>query len=177
MSNSFSVKRPLFVPHWIKTIMERHQLPLTKVTDLVALRQVTSLEDLILTYRLNSNLVPVLGYVSGESCILSHWLDGRDESMVIYNQLLDLLCLHEDGLEARLYNEAAREPRFKNPYEIIDISSDVFLVVIYPGFFGGALACDYQKALVTDYLKQWYGYNNYDTIAQSQFFEQYLKQL
>ena len=176
MSNSVSIKKPLFIPYWIKQLLVRNQLPLTASMDLPALRKVASIEDLVLTLCMNLNTVPILGYMSSESCLFSSWLKDT-ESEKLYHQLYDLKELHEQGLEARLYNQANFNQQHAQPYEIIDISSDVFLIVIYPGFFGSSKGPEYQQQLVRDYLNQWYGYNNYDTVAQSQFFEQYLKQL
>ena len=176
MSNSISVKKPLFIPYWIKQLLIRNQLPLTAVSDLPALRKVASIEDLVLTLCMNLNTLPILGYVSSETCLFSHWLKDADSER-IYNQLYQLKELHESGLEARLYNQVNFNPQHPVSHEILDISSDTFLIVIYPGFFGSAQGPEYQRQLVCDYLKQWYGYNNYDTVAQSQFFEQYLKQL
>ncbi|MDD2879745.1 MAG: hypothetical protein PHQ58_04865 [Rhodoferax sp.] len=176
MSNSVSVKKPLFIPYWIKQLLIRNQLPLTAAMDLSALRKVASIEDLVLTLCMNLNTTPILGYMSSESCLFTHWLKDTDSER-IYNQLYQLKELHESGLEARLYNQVNAHPQLSLPYEILDVSSDVFLIVINPGFFGSPKGAEYQRQLVSDYLKQWYGYNNYDTIAQSQFFEQYLKQL
>lgn len=174
---SINVKRPIFIPYWIKLVLERNSLPLTTVMELVQLKKVTSTEDLVLTQLLNKELITVTGIVNClESVLYSYWLNDN-ESALLYEQLTALQVLHADGLESRLYNENTLDPRYDKPYEILDISSEVFLVVIYPGYFGGPQAKEHQKSLVSDYLKQWYGYNNYDTIARSQFFEQYIKQL
>ncbi len=176
MPQSLKEKEVFVIPFWVKNILDRNKLPLDTVFDVIKLRSITSAEDLVLTALLNQNTVPLFGVQKHLYSIDVRW-NKSAEASAEYSQLMNLRSVHEQGLEERLFNEKNVDANYPKPFDILDIGQDTFLIVIYPGYFGGPDAHKHQRSLVSSYLKQWYGYSNYDSMAQDVLFEHYLKQL
>ena len=175
MAQTLKTKSLFLVPYWIVNSLARHGLPLTTVRDLPKLREIVSAEDLTLTLILNQHPAPVFG-VDAPTSGLNSWLTSP-EACAIYGKLTDLVPLHQQGLEERLLNEHNADPKYPHEFEIRDLDDDTFLVIIYPGHFGGADAQRHQFKLIRAYLKQWYGYSNFDAVARDPLFQRYLTQL
>lgn len=176
MENVFKTKKLLLLPFWIMQILQRNSLPMETVKDLEKLRTVASAEDLALTIKLNQQSAAVFGIdvTSPEQAL--PWCK-TVAAMAIYNQLVELLPLHEQGLQERLFSETNLDPRFPKEFDIHDLDGDTFLVIIYPGHFGGAEAYRNQTKLIRTYLELWYGYSNFDSVARDPLFAQYLERL
>lgn len=176
MAQIVKEKQVFIIPYWIKNILERNKLPLTTVFDVVKLRSIVSAEDLVLTALLNKNTLPLFGIQKDLYSLYLRW-NATPEAAFIFTQLQELQPLHIEGLEERLFNEKNVDANYPKAFEIKDIDPDTFLMIIYPGYFGGKEAQSHQSHLVSTYLKLWYGYSNYDSMAQDVLFGQYLKQL
>lgn len=176
MAQTLKTKNLFLVPFWIVNILERNGLPLSTVKDLVKLREVASAEDLVLTLMLNQDPTNIFGVNAPTGGPALHWCS-TPEAFAIYSQLVDLEPLHEKGLEERLYSEQTLDPRYPKEFDIRDPENDMFLVIIYPGHFGGADATRHQTKLVRAYLELWYGYSNFDSVARDPLFRQYLSRL
>ncbi len=178
MSQTTKSKRLFLLPHWIVTILERNGLPLTTVKDLVKLREVASPEDLVLTLMLNDMPARVLGVQDAGRILglVPAWTSSA-EALDQFQKLRDLFAVHQTGLEDRLYNEKNLDARFPKEFEIRDLDEDTFLVIIYPGHFGGADAYRHQFKLMRAYLELWYGYSNFDSVARDPLFREYLARL
>jgi len=176
MSQSVKTKHVFLVPFWIVNLLERHKLPLTTVKNLVKLREIASAEDLVLTLMLNQDTTMVFGANEPTSGPAAHWVSSPD-AFGIYTQLVDLIPVHGQGLAERLFSETQLDARYPKEFDIRDLDDDTFLVVIYPGHFGGADTVRHQTKLLRAYLKQWYGYSNFDSVARDPLFRQYLSRL
>lgn len=176
MVNVFKTKKILLMPFWISQILERNSLPLATIKDLETLRTYASPEDLALTLLLNRQSAVVFGKDVTSPELALPWCK-TPASMTIYNQLVDLLPLHTQSLQERLFSETNLDSRFPKAFDIHDLDGDTFLVVIYPGYFGGAAAPLNQTKLVRAYLELWYGYSNFDSVARDPLFTEYLARL
>ena len=176
MSQTLKTKNLFLVPYWLLGALERNGLPLSAVKDLPKLRELVSTEDLVLTLALNQCTETVFGVNAPTSGPAVYWL-GNPESFAAYQQLVELLPLHAQGLEERLYSDKNIDPRYPKEFEIRDLDNEAFLVIIYPGHFGGADATRHQTKLIRAYLELWYGYSNFDSVAQDPLFRQYLSRL
>lgn len=176
MSQTLKTKNLFLVPYWVVTQLERAKLPLTTITDLPKLREIVSAEDLTLTLALNQNPSAVFGVNAPTQGPFNTWCVSGD-SLAIWDQLTNLLPLHEAGLQERLFSETNLDPRYPKEFDIHDLDNDTFLVIIYPGHFGGADAVRHQTKLVRAYLELWYGYSNFDAVARDPLFRQYLSRL
>lgn len=176
MSLPLSAKKVFLIPYWLENTLTRHQLPLSASLSLAKLKEVTSDEDLVLTLLLNSNTVPVFGIERYSSLPAQAWCAQADQ-VTPCERLLALLPLHLGGLQDRLFSEQTLSARYAAPFNIQDIGDDTFVVVIYPGYFGGPNATQHQNELVTALLKLFYGYSNYEVMARDPLFQQYLSRL
>lgn len=174
-------KQVLFIPHWIKCIIERNKLAPTTVLSLATLREFTSLEDLVLLCALNEDNSALFGkqcsfYQPWWSVKNSPGQTGEAEAAVL-GQIIQLAPLHKEGLQDRLFNEQTRQEEHPEPFAILDLDENYLLVTIYPGFFGSSDAQLHQRSLTTTLLKALYNYYTYDDLAAHPLFEQYLARL
>lgn len=176
MSQSLKTKHVFIVPYWIVNLLERHSLPLTTVNDLVKLRSIASAEDLVLTLLLNQDPTMVFGVNSPTSGPNAHWVSSP-AAYEIYRQLEELAPLHQQGLAERLFSETQLDARYPKEFDIRDMDDETFLIVIYPGHFGGNDGVPHQTKLLHAYLKQCYGYSNFDSVARDPLFRQYVARL
>lgn len=176
MSQTAKPKNVFLVPFWIVNHLERHKLPLTAVKDLVKMREIASAEDLVLTLLLNQDTTAIFGVSQPQSGPHAYWVS-NPAAYEIYLQLQELAPLHQQGLAERLFSESQLDARYPKEFDIRDMDDDTFLIVIYPGHFGGADAVRHQTKLLHAYLKQCYGYSNFDSVARDPLFRQYLSRL
>jgi hypothetical protein len=176
MHNPILPKRVFLIPYWLKNILQRQHLPLTTVLDLAQLKAVTSNEDLVLTLELNANTTPVYGMQYKNGAVETSWLKTNEDHHA-YNQLTQLKFLHTEGLQERLFNAQTLQEEYPEPYSILDLNESIFLVTIYPGYFGGPQAAEHQDSLVRALLKLFYAYSSYDEMARNPLFQAYLAKL
>lgn len=168
-------KEVFIVPYWIKNLLDRHRLPLVTALDLSKLKEIASTEDLVLTYLLNENNAALFGSKAAFNAQYFFW--GHPKHTDALASLLSLTSLHLSGLQERLFDESNLDAAYPTAFEIHDVSTEAFIIVINPGHFGGSQAVVNQRHLVRAYLKQWYGYSSYQEMAQSPLFEQYVNSL
>lgn len=177
MSITMPQKRVFLIPYWLKNTMLRNQLPLTTLLSLSKLKEVTSDEDLVLTLLLNeASSAAVYGAPRNTGDLHALWTT-TDGDLARYIKLQDLAPVHAQGLQDRLFNEQTLDAQYPEPFTVQDLSQDTFLVVIYPGFFGGPQGPEHCNELVTTLLKLSYGYSNYEVMARDPLFQQYLSRL
>jgi hypothetical protein len=174
---SLSEKNILLIPYWIINNVQRSQLPLTAILDLKTLTGITCAQDLAMISLLNERSEKVFGISNYSPTLTINWYKD-DESWNKFNtQIKPLESIVGNELDSRLFNESSREDRYDKPFEIKDIDPKTFLVIVYPGYFGGAQAKQCQLALSKELLKLFFVYEGYDNMARRQVFEHYLNNL
>lgn len=188
----FKKRHPVLVPYWIIKQLQRNCLPFNTVLNLSEMCKVCSQEDLVLMLELNRNTFPIFGtnydLTTAKRGLTSYW---AGYSLKDYSKLQELQPLYEGRLEARLFGpEAVAEgtnstavDSFKGkafdiyPVESSTDASGVILLIIHPGYFGGANAAKIQKQLVREYLKQSYVFCDYHMLAADPIFCKYVNDL
>lgn len=177
MSIIMPQKKVFLIPYWLKNILLRNQLPLATLLSLSKLKEVTSDEDLILTLILNeAGSASVYGAERAAGDANTLWTTTPEDSELFF-ALQTLVPLHATGLQDRLFNEQTLDAQYPEPFTVQELNQDTFLVVIYPGFFGGPQGPEHSNELVTALLKLSYGYGNYEVMARDPLFQQYLSRL
>lgn len=170
-------KNVFLVPYWIVNTIERNRLTLNSILDLEKLTSITSAEDLALTSLLNERSDRIFGTSSYSPSLYSNWYKDSVSWNKFNTQIKPLEQIVQSDLETRLFNLTSYNEKYPIPFEIKDIDANTFLVIIYPGYFGGP---DYQKHqfnITKELLKLFYVYEGYDDMARRQVFEYYLNQL
>lgn len=170
-------KNVFLVPYWIVNTVERNSLTLNTILDLEKLTSITSAEDLALTSLLNEHSEKIFGVSSYSPSLYSNWYKDQVSWNKFSTQIKPLEQIVFNDLEVRLFNESARNDRYPLPFEIKDVDSNTFLVIIYPGFFGGPDYKQHQFNIIKELLKLFYVYEGYDDMARRQIFEYYINQL
>lgn len=174
MTMSSPVRKNIFlIPYWIKTILERHQQPLTTVLDLNGLSALVSSEDLAVIALLNQQAETYLNLPIQDEAILGNWYTQSGYG----HHVAPLLPLVKETLENRLLSAETLEDRYPNAFEIRDLDDATLLVIVYPGHFGGPETLNHQHQLARALLKLFHAYEGYDHMAQKALFQRYLSQL
>jgi hypothetical protein len=166
-------KEIFLIPFWVKTILNRNNLPIKTALDVKLLATVLTSEDLACISVMNEQNKDYFG-VSNYSCI---WSDNSESYAFYMDKVRPFESLVTSVLENRLLNESAIDVNYPEAFEIQDIDSNSLLVSINPGYFGGANKQLFQTNLVRQLLTSLYAYQGYDDMTRNQIFEQYLNTL
>jgi hypothetical protein len=170
-------KNVFLIPYWIVNTIERNHYTLDTVLNLEKLTDITSAEDLALTSLLNEDNSKVFGVNIYSPSLYQNWYKDGKVWEKFNTQIKPLEQLLHNEIDNRLFNEASLNSNYQEPFEIKDIDSKTFLVIIYPGYFGGTKFKEYQNKLGKELLKLFYVYEGYDCMTKRQIFEHYLNNL
>jgi hypothetical protein len=170
-----SRKSVLFIPHWIREILERNNLPLGTVLSLNTLSGVLSGEDIACIIELNEQAAVYFGFDTNDVCGLhNNWLR-QSESSAVFLSAMPLTKIID--LKARLLDEGLRSEKYPLPFSVVDVGSDTLVVIIFPGHFSRESGRVNQKLLTRDLLKLFYAYEGFDQMAQRNLFSKFVADL
>lgn len=164
---------PLFVPSWVVDTINRQSGKLSDILDLNTLSEHLSGEDVACIAALNKNSMRYFGF-QNEDAIYSAWISGK-ESDTYHNHVEPMLAMVSRTLEARLIDDDTLSG--VEPFEIKDISSDCFLVIVNPGHFGPSNSAVSKGLLVRELLKLFYAYDGFDAVTNNRLFDVYFESL
>lgn len=193
---------PILVPYWIETQLHRKQIPMDCIFDLEKFAEHFSPEDIAIIMAMNSKYASSFYGIKYEGYnatnILEYW---RRNQNAVYLKYEPLMHIYSDSIDARLITSQMcvvrantiasptdvlplEVPQYSEPFKIIPISPAQYLtrqsalaIVVYPGYFGGEhfRVREYQNSLVRAYLRQSYVFSDYDVVARSPLFAQYMR--
>lgn len=178
----------IFIPYWIRIMLDRNKLPLKSIFNLVELSKCLTTEDLACLYYVNekSYLFTSLDHRTNADIIYQSITYSTNEMRdIVVNKISPLLPLVEPIIKDRLLSDSCREINYPNAYEINDLDNDnvsfleneFVLVTIYPGYFGGVDSTITKINLIKDLMRLFYARRGYDNMANNQLFETYLNTL
>jgi hypothetical protein len=174
-------KKVILIPHWVHETLTRHHLPVCEALNFHALRRIVSANDLagyILLNRLahhtgiseNNGAFDAMGSVFHASLTPEH-------TKYLYDVVYPLTEMEQFKVDLmdRLFSPDSRSPRYEEPFNIYDLSSDYEGVVINPGFFTGDVASfEHVFSLVEGVVKALYVYAPLHEVASTPVFLRYL---
>lgn len=165
-------KNIIFIPYWIPISLERQSILLDKVLDLPIMLDHLSSMDVASIAALSNQSEKYLGFsITDNDAILNHWRDPYE------CKVAPLLPMAEIGLMPRLFDPAGYDPKFRDPFKIVDIGAQALAVIIYPGHFCGSTMRPSQTKLIKELIRLFYAYEGYDETARRAFFVPYLDSL
>lgn len=187
---------PVLIPYWIEKQLRRKQLPLDTVFDLNKLSELCSSEDIAIMIAMNAQHSAAFYGVSYQGQgIVSHWSNFYQPKFVqiepltkIYAAQIDArltsqqMCWIKQGGKSILDTVSLATTQYSEPFTITPIQPAEYphryaalAIVIYPGYFGGQEFRGHQLNLVRAYLRQSYVFCDYDVVARSPLFAQYMR--
>ena len=170
-----SRKSILFIPYWIRDILERNNLPLNTVLSLNTLSGVLSGEDIACIIELNEKAQLYFGFDTTDICgVHNNWISSIEANEVFAaTQPLTKII----DLNARLLDEGLKTEKYPHPYSVVDVGSDTLVVHVFPGHFSKESGRANQKLLTRDLLKLFYAYEGFDQMAQRNLFPKFVADL
>jgi len=178
---------PILVPYWIAKVLQRNALHAKTVLDLPQLKKVCSLDDLALMLALNNNPERVTGLAGVSTELTDYWRTTSSRGLLEIEQLVPL---YAGKLEERLFsdheadaNQVADENSLVGKafelqmVEAPNSLSNVNLMVIHPGYFGGKHLGMCQRVAVREHLKQSYAFSSFSVLANNPLFAKYVANL
>lgn len=172
----------LLVPHFIVNVLKRHQLPLSAVYDLKKLRELVSIHDLAVFTALQKHWPTVLGInPKYPDYILNLMITegASPEDRAFFNETVNTLLVESGQIQTEVKNRlfdttSLDKTTYPQPYEIKDLGSQCYGVIVYPGYFPNP---QLGRALVRDLVSAMYLYCRHDEIAATEFFKVYTTHL
>lgn len=170
----------VLVPGFAQDVLKRNHLPLSAFLDFKTLRGVMSVNDIVLAAALQDQWTTLCGpevqYYSNHT-LETHWMKtATPTDQKFLNEVIFRLA-RESGksinkeMEERLFDSALKGSTDQMPYKIYDLQSELYGIVIYPGFVSDSRI---QNKLVEDIVKSLYVYCAHHQVAESPFFARYL---
>lgn len=188
---------PVLIPYWVEKQLRRKSMPLDTIFDLNELSKVCSGEDIAIMIAMNREHASAFyGVTYHAETINSYWYKYYQEA---FNKIEPLTKIYSTQFDERLCadamcviksnsstqpgaNSPLVTPKYSEPYEITAIQPAQYpsrqaaiAIVIYPGYFGVPGYREHQISLVRAYLRQSYVFSDYDVVARSPLFTQYMR--
>lgn len=163
-------KRLFFVPSWVWKVIQRNKLSREDFMNYNKIKEYLTDEDLACLWLINDRQNIFIG--SAEMNFSWAYTSNVDEAKM--EHILEISKAYEEEFATRLFSENDVGDK---PFEIIDIDTDTFVIVIYPGHFGLSTANQNRFNLARELLKIEYNRNNFTTCAKKSYFSPYLDQL
>lgn len=181
----------ILLPRFVQNVLKRNKLPLSSLTDFNKVRELLSINDIVLIQTLNRpehwksllgiNIVEAQKFWYGSDMgLYKLWYDSATEENKTY--LVNILSVlvesgqANDEIAERLFNnkEGTLAQELEKPYEIVDIGPKYYGLLLEPGVFPNR---DLSNKLVKDILKSMYLYCSQSEVAQTEIFRLYVSRL
>lgn len=198
-----TLKKVLWIPHWIQEVLARQNLPLSAVLDYNQARKYLSVDEQALICHMqeysffdnqyDKDGMPSTDYVIGQANGVTQfwpkaWLrdvwgqsvaanDKEAKSEIEAATYWSLNDLQREVAIARLFSKHDVQKGHEKPFITYDIASDVLAVVMYPGYFNQEVFRSFKMDLLKSVLKVLYVYNTYAEVSKSPYYQKYLGEL
>lgn len=196
-------KTVVFIPYWIKGMLERRNLPLNTFLDFKVMKQILSLEEQSVLLQLQSYSLfdptfdadgyPIQYPYPQRGTDITEWYGAKFleeiwRKSVAANDLATKDLFHtlsyigfdntaKKEIEARLFCKESFSEQHKEPFITYDLTRDIIGVVVYPGYFNRDKFSDFRFPLLKSILKVLYVYNSYASVCKTPYFRKYLEEL
>ena len=181
----------IVLPSFVQNVLKRNKLPLSTIADFNKVRELLSINDIVLIQTLNRsehwktllgvNVVEAQNFWYGSDMSLYDlWYNSATEENKTY--LVNILSVlvesgqANDEIAERLFNNKENTPaqELENSYEIIDIGPKYYGLLLEPGVFPNR---DLSNKLVKDLLRSMYLYCSQAEVARTELFKLYMSRL
>ena len=181
----------ILIPRFAQNALSRNKLPLSAITDFNKVREVLSINDIVLiqTLQRGEHWKTLLGlnsveaeksWVSSDMRLYDLWCKSATEENKTY--LVNILAVlvesgqANDEIAERLFNNSAdvKVQELDHPYEIVDIGPKYYGIILESGVFPNRGLSD---KLIKDILRSMYLYCSQSEIAQTELFKLYMSRL
>lgn len=180
------------IPKFARSALSRQQLPLSTFLDFNKMREILSINDIVLinTLQKGSNWAKLLGigrcsveqdfWFDSSMSLYDIWYKSATEENKTY--LLNILSVlvesgqANDEIAERLFNNShgSEIGKIEQPYEIVDIGPKYYGIILESGVFPN---WDLSNKLIKDILRSMYLYGSQSEIAKTEFFRLYMNRL
>ena len=166
-------RNPFFVPYWVIDTVTRQGGKISDILELSKAREHLSGEDLACIAALNKNAKQYFGF-DNEQTLLSAWQYAQGDWETFRNHVEPMIAMVSRTLEVRLFDDPELFDKYPEPFSVKDVSSEILLVVIYPGHFAQVNAAKNKGLLVRELLKLFYAYDGFGAVSSNRLFDTYI---
>lgn len=163
-------KNLFFVPSWVWRVIKRYNLSIQDFTDYRKMEQYLTNEDLASLFLINDNIETYIGATN-----FNYFWEYSHLENDKFEDVNSLAQRYKEEFMTRLYSTNVElSPK---AFEIFDLSTNLYVVVIYPRHFSASSGANNRYELTRELLKLEYNRNDFTSCANLPYFGTYLHTL